>query len=79
MCIKIAESEVLFEKSINALNQGKMTIPRLPRFGKIALSQFQLYIESQITTQSFVCRNFKILFLFELLQAKRFFFVSYTC
>ena len=36
-----------------------LTIPRLPRFGKMALSQFQLYIESQITTQCFVCRNYK--------------------
>ena len=31
----------------------------LPRFEKLALSQFQLYIESQTMTQYFVCRTCK--------------------
>ena len=36
-----------------------LIIPRLPSFGKMALSQFQLYIEAQTTTQCFVWRNCK--------------------
>ena len=34
-------------------------IPRLLRFKKLALSQFQLYIEAQTTIQCFVCSNFQ--------------------
>ena len=36
----------------------KLIIPRLPRFEKLDLSQFQLYIETETTTQCFVCCNF---------------------
>ena len=36
---------------------GTLIIPRLPCFEKMALSQFQLYIESQTMTQCFVCHN----------------------
>ena len=36
-----------------------LIIIRLPRFEKLDLSQFQLYIEAQTTTQCFVCRNCK--------------------
>ena len=34
-----------------------LIVPRLHLFQKLALSQFQLYIEAQTTTQFFVCRN----------------------
>ena len=34
-----------------------LIIPRLPCFGKLDLSQFQLYIEAQTMTRCFVCRN----------------------
>ena len=37
----------------------KLIIPRLPCFEKLALSQFQLYIETKTTTQCFVCRNYQ--------------------
>ena len=37
----------------------KLIIPCLPFFEKLALSQFQLYIETQTTTQCFVCHNCK--------------------
>ena len=36
-----------------------LIIPSLPCFDKLALTQLQLYIESQTTTQCFVCRNRK--------------------
>ena len=36
-----------------------LIIPRLPRFEKLALSQFKLYIEAQKMTQCFVCSNWK--------------------
>ena len=35
-----------------------LIIPCLPRFEKLDLSQFQLYIEAQTMTHCFVCRNF---------------------
>ena len=57
----------------------KLIILRLPIFDKMVLSQFQLYIEAQTMTQCFVGRNLKFLFSFDLLKAKRIFFVSYTC
>ena len=34
-------------------------IPRLPRFEKMALSQFQLYIETEKMAQYFVCLNYQ--------------------
>ena len=36
-----------------------LIIPRLTSFEKMALSQFQLYIEAQTMTQFFVFHNFK--------------------
>ena len=36
-----------------------LIITRLSCFEKLSLSQFQLYIEAQTTTQCFVCRNFQ--------------------
>ena len=36
-----------------------LIIPRLPRFEKLGLSQFQLYIEAQTVSQCFVCCNYK--------------------
>ena len=36
-----------------------LIIPLLPRFEKLDLSQFQLYIEAQTLTQCFVCHNYK--------------------
>ena len=35
-----------------------LIIPRLPSFGKLNLSQFRVYIETQTTTQCFVCCNY---------------------
>ena len=35
-----------------------LIIPHMPPFEKLDLSQFQLYIEAQTTTQCFVCRNY---------------------
>ena len=40
-----------------------LIITHLPRFEKLDLSQLQLYIEAQTTTQCFVCRNFKKIIL----------------
>ena len=37
----------------------KLIIPRLPRFEKLELSQFRLYIETETITQCFVCFNFQ--------------------
>ena len=37
----------------------KLSIPRLPRFDKLDLSQLQLYIEDLKISQCFVCRNFR--------------------
>ena len=37
----------------------KFIIPRLPRFDKLYLSQFRLYIETETITQCFVCYNFQ--------------------
>ena len=36
-----------------------LIIPRLPRFEKLALSQFQLYIETETITQFLVCHTCK--------------------
>ena len=37
----------------------KLSIPRLTRLEKLALSQLQLYIEAETMTKCFVCRNLK--------------------
>ena len=37
----------------------KLIIPRLPCFEKLALSQFQLYIETETITQFLVCHTCK--------------------
>ena len=47
-----------------------LIIPRLPRFEKLALSQFQLYIEAQTITQFFVCRNCKNIILIRAAEVK---------
>ena len=36
-----------------------LIIPRLPRFEKLALSQFKLYIETETMTRYFLCCNFE--------------------
>ena len=36
----------------------KLIIPHLPRFEKLTLSNFQLYIETETMTQCFVFRNY---------------------
>ena len=36
-----------------------LIIPRLPRFEKLALSQFKVYIETETMTYCFVCCNFQ--------------------
>ena len=56
-----------------------LIIPRLPRFEKLYYSQFQLYIEAQITTECFVCRNFKKTILIRAAEGKEKVFVFYTC
>ena len=38
-------------------SSGTFSIPHLPRFEKLYLSQFQLYIEAQTINRRFVCRN----------------------
>ena len=53
-----------------------LTIPRLPRFEKLALSQFQLYIEAQAKTQCFVFRNFKKTILIRSAEGKKRFLYS---
>ena len=55
-----------------------LIIQRLPGFDKLALSQFQLYIVNQTTTQCFCCRNFKKTILVWSDEGKDF-FVFYTC
>ena len=54
-------------------------IPRLPRFEKLALSQFELYIESQTTTQCFVCHNWKKTIIIQASEGEEIIFVFYTC
>ena len=56
-----------------------LIIPRLPCFEKLALSQFQLYIEAQKMTQCFVCSNFKKIILLRYAEGKEKVFVFYTC
>ena len=41
------------------LSSQEFIIPRLPRFEKLDLSQFQVYIEAQKMTHCFVCNNCK--------------------
>ena len=52
----------------------KLIIPRLPCFEKLALSQFQLYIETKTTTQCFVCRNNQKTILILSAESKKRFF-----
>ena len=40
-----------------------LIIPRLPRFEKLSLSQLQLYIETQTTTQCFMCCKYQNIIL----------------
>ena len=56
-----------------------LKIPRLPRFEKLALSQFQLYIEAQAKTQCFVFRNFKKTIYYYICWMQKKVFVFYTC
>ena len=45
--------------NVSTLSSQILSILRLPRFEKLYLSQFQLYIEAQTVTQYFLCRNCK--------------------
>ena len=56
-----------------------LIISRLPCFEKLNFLQFQLYIETQITTQCFVCRNCKNTIVIRDYAVKENIFVSYTC
>ena len=56
----------------------ELTIPCLPRFDKLALSQFKLYIESETIAQFFVCYNFQKAVLIRSAESKDF-FMFYTC
>ena len=51
-----------------------LIIPRLPCFVKMALSQYQLYIEAQTMTQFFVCSNCKNTILIQAAEGKYIFF-----
>ena len=53
-------------------------IPCLPRFEKLALSQFKVYIESQIMTQWFVFRNYKKIILTRDAEVKEEVFLYFT-
>ena len=53
----------------------KLIIPSPPRFEKLDLSQFQLYIETQTMTQFLCAVIVKKLFSFDLLKAKKNIFV----
>ena len=57
-----------------------LIIPPLPRFEILALSKFQLYIETETMTPCFVCCNFpRRLFSFDLLKSEKIFFVFCSC
>ena len=53
----------------------KLIIPILPRFDKLDLSQFSLYIETETTTQCFVCCNFQKTIIIRSAQGKEKVFV----
>ena len=55
-----------------------LIIPRLPRFEKLALSQFMVYIETETMTHFCVCCNFQKTILIGSTEGKDF-FVFYTC
>ena len=61
------------------LSSQTLIITCLPRFEKLALSQFQLHIEAQTTNQSFVCRNRQKTIVIRAAAGKYKVFVSYTC
>ena len=52
----------------------KLIIPRLPRFEKLAFSQFKLYIETETTNQFFVCCNFQKAIIIQSAEGKDKFF-----
>ena len=54
-------------------------IPCLPRFEKLDLSQFQLYIEAGTMTHYLVCRNFKNTIVILAAAGKENVFAYYTC
>ena len=58
----------------STLSYWTLTIPSLPRFEKLDLSQFQLYIEAQTMTQCFLCRNCKKTILIRYAECKETFF-----
>ena len=51
-----------------------MIIPRLPRFEKLALSQFKVYIETETMTHCVVCCNFQKTILIRSAEGKERFF-----
>ena len=57
----------------------ELIIPLLPRFEKLALSQFKLYIETETTTQWFLCCNFQKTIVIRSAEGKAKVFVVYTC
>ena len=54
----------------SALSLQTLIITSLPYSDKLALSQFQLYIEAQTITQYFVCRNRKETILVQAAEGK---------
>ena len=54
-------------------------IPSLPRFEKLTLSQFNLYIETETMTRLFVCCNSQKTVLIRYAEGKERVFVFYTC
>ena len=57
----------------------KLIIPHLPHFGKLDLSKFKLYIETETMNQFFVSVIAKTILSFGMLKVKERFFVFYTC
>ena len=57
----------------------KLIITRLPRFEKLDLSQFKVYIETETMTHYSVCCNFQKTVIIRSAEVKERFFVFYTC
>ena len=55
-----------------------LIIPRLPHFDKPPLQKFQLYIQAQIMTQCFLCRNCKKTVFIQAIAGKEKGFLYFT-
>ena len=55
-----------------------LIIPRIPFFEKLALSQFQLFIEAQKMSQFFVCLDCKNTILVRLTEGKEKLYIYFT-